>query len=370
MKPYYDDGQVTLYHGDCIETMRSLEPESVDAIVTDPPYGLGFMGRAWDAVPPGEEWARECLRVLKPGGHMVAFGGTRMWHRLVVAVEDAGFEIRDSIAWLYGQGMPKSPNVGRLIEERYGSGGDEWKGFSAQLRPAFEPIVVARKSLVGGLAVNVVTHRTGAFHIDAARFGGPSTSHALREAAREAAMRGRKWGKDGIASSAASAAHWAENQSDKLGRWPANAVLDESQAEALDSQAGVCNSGYGDTGYASRFFPVFRYEPKAARSERPVVGGVQHPTVKPLTLMRWLARLITPPGGTILEPFAGSGTTVEAAMLEGFGVIGIELTEEYLPLIFARIERAKMGRPAQDEAREKEAATMPPPLFDMLGEAS
>jgi DNA modification methylase len=351
--PYYEGDGVTVYHGDCIEVMRSMPDASVHAVVTDPPYGLGFMGKAWDDLPPGLDFATEALRVLKPGGHMLAFGGTRTWHRLTVAVEDAGFEIRDSIAWLYGQGMPKSPNVGRLISELGDSAeAAKWRGYSAQLRPSFEPIVVARKSLAGTLAETVLAHNVGALNIDGCRFGGPSTSAALRAAARVAAQNGRTWGMDGIASSAASDAHWASNPSDDLGRWPTNAILDGVAADLLDAQAGVRNSGYGDTGFASRYFPTFRYEAKAPRSERPVADGTQHPTVKPLDLMRWLVRLVTPTGGTVLEPFAGSGTTLEAALIEGFNVIGIEREDTYLPLIMQRITKPLQQSLFSDDVAE------------------
>jgi hypothetical protein len=309
-------------HGDCIEVMRGMDEASVDSIVTDPPYGLGFMGKAWDDLPPGVEWATECLRVLKPGGYMLAFGGTRTWHRLAVAVEDAGFEIRDSIAWLHGQGFPKG---------------------AAGLKPAHEPIVVARK--------RPSAPRTGILQIDACRIDAASPVQA-------SASKGDPFGPgrypigEGRLYSAS-------------GRWPANVVLDETQAHTLDAQSGILHSqdprtryraqdpawspsgtprgDHGvrtqstgaDKGGASRFY----YVAKASTKERPVVNGVAHATVKPLTLMRWLVRLVTPPGGTILDPFAGSGTTVEAAIQEGFAVIGIERDAEYLPLIDARITR-------------------------------
>jgi site-specific DNA-methyltransferase (adenine-specific) len=289
-------GNIEVHHGDCIEVMRTLPENSVEAIVTDPPYGLGFMGKAWDELPPGQEWAEECLRVLKPGGHMLAFGGTRTWHRLAVAVEDAGFEIRDSIAWMYGSGFPKH---------------------RAALKPAFEPVVMGRKPFKGSLTANETLYGAGALNIDATRIG--------------------------------------------VGRWPANVVLDETTAPLLDQQSGQAgahgsNRGAGlvrgnigpvglqersattppkDEGGASRFF----YVAKAPTRERPVVDGVAHPTVKPLALMRWLVKLVTPPGGTVLEPFAGSGATVEACIFEGFHCIAIEREAEYLPLIQARIDR-------------------------------
>lgn len=289
-----------IIHGDCIDVMLGMGDNSVDAIVTDPPYGLGFMGKAWDDLPPGQDWAEECLRVLKPGGHLLAFGGTRTWHRLAVAVEDAGFEMRDSIAWMHGNGFPKSRTA---------------------LKPAFEPIVMARKPFKGSLSANIDAYGTGALCVESTRTDS--------------------------------------------GRWPANVALDESAAELLDNQSGERpgmasqsdrkasdkfgagiyspglmvqagrRDGYNDTGGASRFM----YVAKASKAERPIIDGVAHATVKPLALMRWLVRLVTPTGGTVLDTFAGSGTTVEACILEGFHCVAIEREAEYLPLIQQRIER-------------------------------
>lgn len=325
-------------HGDCIDEMRKMDEASIDAIVTDPPYGLGFMGKKWDELPPGEDWARECLRVLKPGGHLLAFGGTRTWHRLAVAVEDAGFEIRDSIAWMYGSGFPKSHNIG--------------DGRGTALKPAFEPVVVARKPLVGTVAANVLKFGTGALNIDACRIESGADCHDLRVT------------QGGDHFSVGSAAKTRGTVfTPHAGRWPANVVLDDHTAPILDQQSGnrpgmstqrhlspakpgmfgvgdgadtkSVHEGYNDSGGASRFF----YCAKAPKCERPNADGVQHPTVKPLALMRWLVRLVTPPGGTVLDPFAGSGTTIEAALLEGFDVIGIEREAQYLPLIQQRIDR-------------------------------
>lgn len=404
-----------LLRGDCIEQMRRIPDASIDAIVTDPPYGLsehpptmiakavtawttgdrehvpnarGFMGREWDAfVPPPAVWD-EALRVLKPGGHLLAFAGSRTLDLMGLSIRLAGFEIRDSIAWLYGSGFPKSLDVSKAIDKAAGAQRDvleerptqgiggkgtfgghaegstwkidagpatdaarEWQGWGTALKPAFEPIVVARKPLVGTVAANVLAHGTGALNIDATRIEASGRPHIVKTGRR---MSGSNI--DGAESR-------AEGATDR-GRWPANVVLDESQAAVLDEQSGVSTSraanrgnlgagpfsrlegggsiegtdsvrGHDDSGGASRFF----YVAKAPKSERPVVDGVAHPTVKPLALMRWLIRLVTPYGGVVLDPFAGSGTTLEAAYLEGMESIGCELTPDFWPLIEARIER-------------------------------
>jgi hypothetical protein len=308
-------------HGDCIEEMRAMPDATIDAIVTDPPYGLGFMGKAWDDLPPGEEWARECLRVLKPGGHLLAFGGSRTWHRLAVAVEDAGFEIRDSIAWLYGSGFPKSHNVGKALVKAGADEAEQWQGWGTALKPAFEPVVVGRKPLNGTVAANVLAHGTGALNIDGSRTGTESfTAHGGGVTGDHRVYNGDRKNGQGIPALERGA-------NPRVGRWPTNVVLDDSQAAELGDPA--------------KFFPTFRYESKAPKRERPVVDGVAHPTVKPLGLMRWLVRLVTPPGGVVLDPFAGSGTTLEAAKLEGFAAVGIEREAEYLPLIDARLTRAE-----------------------------
>ena len=418
----------TIHHGDCIETMNAMPPESVDAIVCDPPYGLsnttpaqvadtitkwaggdrghvptgrGFMGKAWDAfVPPPAVWD-ECMRVLKPGGHMVVFAGSRTQDLMGLSIRLAGFEMRDSLAWLYGSGFPKSHDVGKAIDkaagaerevvgskvygdghvqnsaESIGYGGSDpladtraltapatpeaaqWDGWGTALKPAFEPIVLARKPLAEKtVARNVLAHGTGAINVDACRIETDWDTDPTR----------RGWQGRNLASQSNVSFvdhHKEVSQPNPSGRWPANVLLDQHAAAWVDEQSGTLASRgnkspektggggggytvgmgrefirevpltYEDAGGASRFF----YTAKAPKSERPNVDGVQHPTVKPLAIMRWLIRLVTPSGGTVLDPFAGSGTTIEAALIEGFNPVGIEMEPDYLPLIQHRIDR-------------------------------
>ena len=584
----------TIHHGDCIVTMNAMPPESVDAIVTDPPYGLGFMGKKWDGLPPSLEWAEACYRVLKPGGHIAAFGGTRTWHRLAVAIEDAGFEMRDSLAWLYGSGFPKSHDVGKAIDKLAGgerevvglnpiahkqSGqkgtaahGDrgpnlyvtapatpeavQWDGWGTALKPGHEPVVVARKphaisgildgigselarledecrpsvngaakssaptpaaspevrtatapesaatphegeqarttptgaaagssaatdtsafesegetcwstvtswracwaelceltstsitstasslttdlrtlwssiasltatstpgsptsvltspstaSAVDSLFAATVLRLRATLALSAPESATASTPHVPQDAGGSSAFEPIVLARKPLAEKTVARnvlAHGTgainidacriETDDDiakkypngpggstfgggammltgqwrqPSGRWPANVLLDHHAAAWVDEQSGHQKDGvavnrnknpdiekphtvygggwmngdrpditYGGGGGASRFF----YSAKAPKSERPNVGGVQHPTVKPLAIMRWLIRLVTPPGGTVLDPFAGSGTTIEAALIEGFDPVGIEMETDYLPLIQHRIDR-------------------------------
>lgn len=437
MIPVYDRHGVTVHQGDCLDVLATLPDASVHAVVTDPPYELAFMGRSWDAsgVAFNPALWGECLRVLKPGGHLLAFGGTRTWHRLTCAIEDAGFEIRDSIAWLYGSGFPKSHDVGKAIDRAAGAerpvvgvnpnhrpasgveyagiytGGNtgsaqitvpatdaarQWQGWGTALKPAHEPIVVARKPLAGTVAANVLEHGTGALNIDGCRV--VATDKAKFPAGYSKAT-GAAYAQDEYSKS------WTAGEDTNPGaRWPSNVVFTHSADCAercvagcpvaeLDGQSGTLTSGanptrrssdkfrdaYGDftgqerctpargadRGGASRFFPVFRWEAKAPPSERPNVNGAAHPTVKPLALMRWLLRLVTPPGGTVLDPFLGSGTTAQAARAEGFQCIGIERDETYLPLIRARLS----GRPQQAEpVRSVNTANEPLDLLDLLTE--
>ena len=525
MTPWLDDGDVRLFLGDCVEVMAAMPAESVDAVVCDPPYGLEFMGKEWDSfggqrtgmtdetrakqrasgewwaknyggylsgVPAAttpaqrsafaawcETWAREALRVLKPGGHLLAFGGTRTFHRLTCGIEDAGFEVRDCLSYLYGSGFPKSLDVSKAIDRKrddrddvlavtaeiarlrdavgmtnrdldavFGFAGmaghwtsvksqpaiptveqwaalremldppawveaevwrlngrkgepgeawhdrevvgrgrsaiankDEgprhtvgasravefdltapateaaqaWQGWGTALKPGWEPCVVARKPLAGTVAENVQAHGTGALNVDGCRIAGtvPQVTQGVNtngngyRVAREA----------------------QPSNPHNAGRWPANVALDEAAAAMLDAQsgetsynppaewkssaerdsgaflsgvnhdAGTVRSGFGDRGGASRFY----YTAKASRADRNTSGATNtHPTVKPTDLMRWLVRLVTPPGGVVLDPFAGSGSTLVAARAEGFRAIGIEREQEYADIIAARLSQLSL----------------------------
>jgi len=519
---------VTVLRGDCVELMRGMPDCSVDSIVTDPPYGLEFMGKGWDKLEtdawrtgggfskPGigeretawpsfgtgdtanatcatcggrmrgakkcecdspewrvkgkplgqagvdskqaqargmqawhEAWAREALRVLKPGGHLLAFGGTRTYHRMACAIEDAGFEIRDSIHWVYGSGFPKSLNVGKAIDKAAGAkrevvgerkqrgrpkahddefqkntsnspvelltapATDEarrWEGWGTALKPAHEPIVVARKPLSGTVAGNVLVWGTGGLNIDGCRV--PTAEWDAQEMERANSKGSARFKATASTDNTFGRPTPSGALDTRQGRWPANVVFDRTAGEALDQQSGEASYnpkgvfgkqqddqrtdtpaafavrkagdgvfGYGDRGGASRFFTQadfgpddwpFVYQAKPSRRERnagldglpekpPAFGndsgdglgrGISntrqdepranhHPTVKPVALMRHLVRLVTPPGGTVLDPFAGSGTTLVAAILEGMVPLGCEMTDEYLPIIEGRMAWAR-----------------------------
>jgi site-specific DNA-methyltransferase (adenine-specific) len=433
MKPAIDLPNAKVFFGSCLDVLPTLADNSVDAIVTDPPYELGFMGKSWDnsGIAYNVDVWRECLRVLKPGGHILAFGGSRTWHRLAVAIEDSGFEMRDSIAWLYGSGFPKSHNISKAIDKLHGAertvvgrnpnsrenatkdntlyesgtvgktdfitaaatdDAKQWDGWGTALKPAFEPIVVGRKPLVGTVAENVLEWGVGGLNIDATRVGTETVTINTFD-------NGAKPFGDAVGEPFTSR--------ESVGRWPANIILDEHTAELLDEQSGISKSGkagirtsdgfnansygsgmgikagqangeFGDKGGASRFFYVAKANKKDRNEglddlvaqesagkgnglgrlcaicgasilkpcecpDRTFVNPPKqnfHPTVKPTALMQYLVRLVTPEGGTVLDPFTGSGSTGKAAILEGKQFIGIELTEEYLPIIAGRLEHA------------------------------
>jgi len=381
-----------LLKGNCLELLAEMPDNSVDSIVTDPPYELGFMGKSWDnsGIAYSVELWSQALRVLKPGGHLLAFGGSRTYHRLASAVEDAGFEIRDQIMYLYGSGFPKSLDVSKAIDKAAGAEREvvghnhyanrrpnavssevmetglginhditspatleaqQWQGWGTALKPAHEPIVVARKPLIGTVATNVLTYGTGALNIDGSRVG---TGTGETKTVQYPDIRGNNYN---------NAEGTVEYIVTDQGRWPANVIHDGSE-EVLEGFPSVktgsikphqqnsesdsfglkgkfiTGSHLGDSGSAARFF----YCAKASKSERNAgLEGLPnfHPTVKPIALMRYLVKLVTPPNGTVLDPFLGSGTTAVAAILEGFNWMGCEMTEDYWPIIEARVAWAE-----------------------------
>jgi DNA modification methylase len=372
-------------HGDCLAVMPTLDAESVDAIVSDPPYGLGFMGKQWDHGVPGVDFWREALRVAKPGAHLVAFGGTRTYHRLACAIEDAGWEIRDCLSWLYGSGFPKSHDVSKAIDKAAGAEREvvgerilsndirgnssngkgisgprknkepfvqvitaaatdlarQWHGWGTALKPAWEPIILARKPLVGTVAANVAQYGTGGINVDGCRIG-DTVETWPKTWARPTNSRDLHHDYTG------SETRTVQTGDVPLGRWPANVCLDEEAARMF------AESRYFYTAKASRREREAGLEgmPKKRpqdddwvsenRKDAPSGGKTSpaanhHPTVKPIALMRWLCRLVTPPNGLILDPFTGSGSTGCAAVLEGFRFVGIEREAEYVEIAEKRI---------------------------------
>lgn len=316
---------ITLHQGDCRDIMRAMPADHFDAVITDPPYGIAFKGEKWDTATPtgfqawAQSWGEEALRVVKPGGYLLAFSATRTYHRLTSGLEDAGFEVRDAMAWIRADGKPAAidlPSVfdraAGVLDQREGrdvrdwdasnaaaakasrkvwdvgepvtDDAKTWEGWGVGLKPAWEPIVVARRPFEGRLVDNVRAHGTGAMNIRA--------------------------GMDAVG-----------------GLYPPNLLMGEQAMAAAVEQ-----------GAPDHVWPVFRYQPKAPKSERPIVGGVQHVTVKPLELMRYLIRLVVKPGSLILEPFAGSGTTLQAAAMENTRAVGCELDARYIPLIKERFK--------------------------------
>jgi site-specific DNA-methyltransferase (adenine-specific) len=404
--------KIKLLKGNNIELLKTLPENSIDSIVTDPPYGLSFMGKKWDYDVPSIEFWKEAYRVLKPGGHILSFGGTRTYHRMVVNIEDAGFEIRDQIMWLYGSGFPKSLNIGKAVDKLEGNdrevvgdnpnkrdsrssivnvqtneckitkGNSDWEGWGTALKPSNEPICLARKPLSEKtIADNVLKWKTGGLNIDGCRVG------------NETIMTNMKNTKGGLYNLGnEDRTNEVENTFNE-GRFPANIILDEEAGIVLDKQSGISKStdkktttpkikgwgqnqeytdnvdgrgGFGDKGGASRFF----YQAKVGKKERNMgleafedkkvcQGGYEgdwssdkegdiginkvkiyknnHPTVKPVSLMSYLCKLVTPPGGIVLDPFMGSGSTGIAAQLQGFRFCGMEMDGDYFKIAEARI---------------------------------
>jgi site-specific DNA-methyltransferase (adenine-specific) len=407
MRPYYERRGVRIYHGDLREVLPALG-EAFEACVTDPPYGLSFMGKGWDRGVPGPEFWRAVAGSLKPGALLFSFGGTRTWHRLACAIEDAGFEMRDCLMWLYGGGFPKSLDISKAIDKAAGAerteGGREWNGGARQsgvmgknlgttqrtiydapatdaakqwagwgtaLKPAWEPIILAMRPLDGTFVENAMKWGVAGLNVDACRVEGRErTEYGLSEAKR---TRGSAYGKP---------TESADFDSGK-GRWPANLILDKQSGAMLDAQTegtlhgagraikrgklkhkgkmaddgGIYGQGlgesafrFGDSGGASRFF----YCAKASPSDRgtreyaalPLFGvdattdKNDHPTVKPLDLMRWILKLASSPvGGAVVDPFMGSGTTLIAARTAGRPAVGVELEEEYCEIAARRLEQ-------------------------------
>jgi DNA modification methylase len=434
--------------GDSVDKLKELDDNSIDSIVTDPPYGLSFMGKKWDYDVPSQEIFEECLRVLKPGGHLLSFAGSRTYHRMAVRVEDAGFEIRDQIMWIYGSGFPKSLNIGKAMDKVQGNerevvgkkggkidfsktkkgdtsfyetawddkdyveleitkGNSPYEGWGTALKPAHEPIVMARKPLSEKTVVNnVLEWGTGGINIDASRVG---TDDTRSKSSMTALGQNSGWNKHSNKEVIAGS---------ESGRFPANIIFDEEAGKILDEQSGISkstggrsgnkegvgqngiygqysgevkdgNPGLGDTGGASRFF----YCPKTSKTDRnegledfkgkqigtynahssdlEIYGGSSlgaasmsgnnkmpqpkqnfHPTVKPTDLMLYLIRLVTPTGGTTLDPFMGSGSTGKAAVRGGFDFIGIEREKEYIEIAEARIQYEK-DNPYSEEKEER-----------------
>jgi DNA modification methylase len=387
--------QVGIRLGDCIAVMKSMADNSVDSIVTDPPYELtngsaaggGFMGKKWDAtgIAHSVEMWSEALRVLKPGGHLLAFSGSRTYHRMTCAIEDAGFEIRDLIMWVNGSGFPKSHNVSKAIDQAAGTGvsspeAKQWEGWGTALKPAQEPIVLARKPLIDTVANNVLAHGTGGLNIDGCRVSAGDENFDNLKGRPITKLSTRRNGetdeehKSRLVTNPSQQVALAKLK--ELGRWPANFLHDGSD-EVIDL-----------LGDAARFF----YCAKASKRDRnegldtlptqakvfngqggAAAGNAEgsaddtsktqpeanfHPTVKPTELMRYLCRLITPPKGTVLDPFMGSGSTGKAAVLEGFNFIGIDMTPEYHPIATARIKWAQVeAKSIAKKVKQRELTT-------------
>ena len=304
-----------IVQGDCLEVMKSYPDNHFSCVVTDPPYGISFMGKGWDYCVPGVEYWKECLRVVKPGGYILAMGGTRTVHRLTCAIEDSGFQIRDCLMWIYGSGFPKSHNHFGL------------EGYGTAIKPAYEPIIMAMKPCDGTFKQNIQKWGQAGINIDECRIEGKwerSTTHRDD-------IRGGSFIKDSYKTIAC-----APQKSNEKGRWPANVLFDEEAATILDEQSGIGKSGSSVSGTVSSGASRFFYCAKAGASERG--DSNNHPTVKPLKLMEYLIKLVMPPkDGILLDPFSGSGTTILAAKRMGHRAVGLEKSLEYCEIAKSRV---------------------------------
>ena len=373
--------KVNLMLGNCLDSLKTLEDNSVDSIVTDPPYGLSFMGKKWDYEVPSVAIWEECLRVLKPGGHLLAFAGTRTQHRMAGNIEDAGFEIRDMIAWVYGSGFPKSHNIRKALDKVGSPEAQQWDGWGTALKPALEPVTVARKPISEKtVAGNVLKYGTGGLNIDGCRVGtegGTSRSH--QAAYNESGWRtGHKIEELNAGRFPANLIHdgsdevvelfpYTKTNPGKYHRPTKDGDYDASSYKVIRGEGDVVS--VGDQGSAARFFYCAKAskkdrdegldqmeeqqfvqwqtgngasgKPSSMSEGRDTKRKNTHPTVKPTDLMRYLVRLVTPEGGVVLDPFMGSGSTGKAAMLEGFNFLGMELDEDYMEIAKARIESVR-----------------------------
>ena len=411
--------------GDCLDKLKELDDNSVDSIVTDPPYGLSFMGKKWDYDVPSQAIWEECMRVLKPGGHLLSFAGSRTYHRMAVRIEDAGFEIRDQIMWIYGSGFPKSHNIGKAVDKIQGNerevvgikehskkdfkdnlyaqdpanannnkifgygeevltkGNSDYEGWGTALKPAHEPIAMARKPIAEKtVADNVLEWGTGGINIDRCRVEFVSDADRAESTNKnQHADFGSTMGTNQIYGDYSMLEPQNYNPP---GRFPANIIFDEEAGKLLDEQSGTSkstggrsgnkngvgsngiygqyngevrdeNPGFGDVGGASRFF----YCPKTSKKDRDVDNI--HPTVKPTDLMSYLIRLVTPKGGVVLDPFMGSGSTGKAAVREGMQFVGIERESEYFDIAEARIQNEidSVGKPIVKVSKRKETKVEP-----------
>ena len=333
--PVESDLDFRLLKGNCLDMLKELPDNSIDSIVTDPPYELSFMNRAWDSTGIAysvELWS-ECLRVLKPGGHLVAFSGSRTVFPMGVAIAEAGFEVRDMISWIYTSGFPKSLDMYKQTDK------DEHKGWGTALKPAQEPAVLARKPIdsdCSSIAENVLKWGTGAINIDAGRFAYGDDCHFGDTSKKEQSEKKEYIpnNKNAVYGVGMGGGEWNVSQ---LGRWPANVYqckkpTTKERDQGLDHLQKNLSDGYMGSG-----------ELRLDGNPNPKRANF-HPTVKPIKLMRWLCRLLTPQGGTVLDPFLGSGTTAVSAILEGFNAVGCEMTEDYYPIIQGRVNWAKAER--------------------------